>query len=212
MMIDIETALGNFIISRKGKCITLKQFCKFLSIIEVIDVCTIYRKEAINTSFEEFANNFNYLVKTNKNVMFPINMKLLERSFRIGLPKDIVKIFDEVVSKMQDTEEDYIEYHEAYIDYLKEFNKHEKEKNIVTNSLQSVFILEENNKKKPSEKFIELVMNGKFKIPEFIKLQQLDNEENYETKIDNYNYFMNSSAWDSVNKVKVKKYNGDNID
>lgn len=211
MMIDIETALGNFIISRKGKCINLRQFCKFLSIIEVIDVCTIYRKEAINTSFEEFGDNFNYLVKTNKNVMFPINMKLLERSFRIGLPKDIVRLFDEVTQKIQDTEEDYIEYHEAYIDYLKEFNKLEKEKDIVTNSLQNVFILEENNKKKPSEKFIELVMNGKFKIPEFIKLQQLNNRTNTEYK-DNYKHFINSSAWDIVNKVKVKKYNGDNID
>ncbi len=210
MRIDIETALGNFIISRKGKCINLRQFCNFLSIINGIDTCFIDRKESIETSFGDFGNNFNYLVKINKNVIFPINMKLLERSFRIGLSKDIVRIFDEVTQKIQDTEEDYIEYHEAYIDYLREFNKLEKEKDIVTNSLQNVFTLEENNNKKPSEKFIELLMNGKFKIPEFIKLQQLNNRTNTEYK-DNYNYFINSSAWDSINKVKVKKYCGDNF-
>ena len=69
---------------------------------------------------------------------------------------------------------------------------------------------------KPSERFIRLLTNGKFKKPELIKIQQLGCKQYDETQInknlENYKFFMNSSCYDEIAKEKVKKYNGDNFE
>lgn len=55
-----------------------------------------------------------------------------------------------------------------------------------------------NKNVRKSIKFIELLETGKFKKPEFIKLQQLGLKNEYtkeqiNREIENYNFFMNTS-------------------
>ncbi len=69
---------------------------------------------------------------------------------------------------------------------------------------------------KPSTRFIKLLMDGKFKKPTFIKMQQIGFNKGYsmiqnENDLENYKFFINSSCYDEIEKVKVKKYNGDNF-
>ena len=71
-------------------------------------------------------------------------------------------------------------------------------------------------KLKPSERFINLLLDGKFKEPEFIKCQKLGVERKcsktqMNRDLKNYIYFMNSSHYDDFAKVKVRRYNGDNF-
>ncbi len=66
-------------------------------------------------------------------------------------------------------------------------------------------------KLKPSENFIKLLINGKFKKPGFIKLQQFQINKDYSNndinkELENYKFFINSSSYDLIEKVKVKSY------
>ena len=66
---------------------------------------------------------------------------------------------------------------------------------------------------KPSERLIKLLMDGKFKKPGFIKLQQLYIKKGgsvISNNLENYKFFINSSCYEEIEKVKVKGYIGDN--
>ena len=64
---------------------------------------------------------------------------------------------------------------------------------------------------KPQERFIMLLEEGKFKKPGFIKLQQFRINKDYSNndinkELENYKFFINSSSYDLIEKVKVKSY------
>lgn len=65
-----------------------------------------------------------------------------------------------------------------------------------------------------SMRFIELLMDGKFRKPEYIRHQQLGPKTEYtkeqsDRDLENYKFFMNTSCYDEIAKVKVKRYQGD---
>ena len=70
---------------------------------------------------------------------------------------------------------------------------------------------------KISMRFIKLLMEGRFRKPEFIRMQQLGATKEYtkeQTKrdLENYKFFMNTSCYDEIAKVRVKRYQGDNLE
>ncbi len=65
-----------------------------------------------------------------------------------------------------------------------------------------------------SMRFIELLMDGKFRKPEYIRHQQHEPKTEYtkeqsDRDLENYKFFMNTSCYDEISKVKVKRYQGD---
>lgn len=144
--ISTSRALGNFIISKDGKCITKRQFDDFLDNIQ--SACCVEDIDEV-TNFEEFGDRYNYLVKRIDNIIFPkVDIEILKRYFRTGLPKNLVNIFDEVTVNIKDKEEDLAECQNAYIKYLEEFKEYETEKEMVTNSIQNIIVFNEENKSK----------------------------------------------------------------
>ena len=149
-VIDIEQLLGNYIVCRNGKCVTLRQFLKFLEGVEKLENEEFYvnREDNVSNSFQEFGEMYN-LVLIKNNVIFPLkNIEIFKRHFLFGLPKSITKIFNKVLSTIEDSKEDFEDYKEAYLEYIDEYKKYEEEKNKIINTLQETKFLDENSKQK----------------------------------------------------------------
>ena len=139
--ISSEYIMGNLIILKYEKCITKNQFDNFDN--KCCDILDSKYNTPINMTFSEFCEYYNYLVKRVGDVVFPVAPKdTFIRYFRVGLPTEVVKVFEEVAEEIIDTEDDINKYKEAYESLKEEFEKQDEMRNHIIRSFQNSGITE----------------------------------------------------------------------
>lgn len=112
----VESLIGNFIFAKNGKCITYRQFREFYEAVTSKGrmTCLVDRTYPLKDYFDDFDKHYRFLAIKSGNVIFPVaDRKTLRRCFRIGLPKGLVSIFDELAASIEYTEEDIAECKKA---------------------------------------------------------------------------------------------------
>ena len=112
----VESLIGNFIVAKNGKCITYRQFYEFYEAVTSKGrmMCLVDRTYPLEDYFDDFDKHYSFLVIKSGNVIFPVaDRKIIGRHFRIGLPKGLVSIFDELAASIEYTEEDIAECKKA---------------------------------------------------------------------------------------------------
>lgn len=113
---NVESLIGNFIVAKNGKCITYRQFYEFYEAVTSKGrmTCLVDRTYPLEDHFDDFGKRYRFLAIKSGNVIFPVaDKKMLRRCFRIGLPKGLVSIFDELAASIEYTEEDIAECKKA---------------------------------------------------------------------------------------------------
>ena len=93
--ISSKIVIGNAILSTNRNEITQKQIYRYWHLFDEL-LPNGYYTIGNNNSFEEFCEQYSFLVKMHNNLLI-LNCELyiLERYCRLGIPKELIKIFDE---------------------------------------------------------------------------------------------------------------------
>lgn len=102
--ISKELVIGNALFSSNKNYLTKEQICHYWHIVDSLLPEEYYNKENRN-SFTDFCENYSFLIKVVGDTMI-INCEkyLLERYFRIGAPKKIIKILVDAGAKLNEIE------------------------------------------------------------------------------------------------------------
>jgi len=102
--ISSKIVIGNAILSTNRSEMTKKQIYKYWFFVDEL-LPNGYYTIGNNNSFEEFCEQYSFLVKTHNNLLI-LNCERykLERYCRLGIPKEIIKIFDKAALKFNKNE------------------------------------------------------------------------------------------------------------
>ena len=166
--ISYNLVIGNALLTNKENKITKEQVYKYWEIVDMLLPDNYYTYYAYGDNllpFENFCEEYSYLIKNvEDSIIINCDINLLKRYFRIGIPTELAKIFDEAGAKLnelklQECDVLAIPYNRAFIVSPE---KTEEFKNI-----------------KPNNEILEKIENSKEKL----KITNLIGEENDLTKI-----------------------------
>ena len=104
-LISQKLVIGNSLISTNREYLTKEQIYNYCHIVDFL-LPEGYYTSINNNSFFDFCEDYPFLVKRNGDTMI-INCDrvLLERYCRIGIPTEIIKVFDEAGIKLNKIKE-----------------------------------------------------------------------------------------------------------
>ena len=151
--INAKSVIGNFLVSQNKGYISKRELEKYYSVVDELLPDGYYTYDDI--TFEEFCDEYSFLVQRFKDIAIPITDKnILIRYFRLGLPKSVVNVFDQaervLISKFDSSVglsahlEEYLEY----LTYLNDNNPQQARK-LAEESLLRTGIIDENGNLKP---------------------------------------------------------------
>ena len=102
--ISSKIVIGNAILSTDRSEMTKQEIYKYWHLVDNL-LPNGYYTIGNNSSFEEFGEQYSFLVKTHNNLLIlNCDRHKLERYCRLGIPKELIKIFDEAAIKFNENQ------------------------------------------------------------------------------------------------------------
>lgn len=116
--ISEKLIIGNALISTNRECLTKEQVCHYWHIVDSL-LPEGYYTNGNNNSFSDFCEEYPFLVKrVGDTMMINCDNALLERYCRIGVPTEIINVFDNAGKKLNEIEEEHISYDDENLEDL----------------------------------------------------------------------------------------------
>lgn len=99
-----DLVIGNALISTNKECITIQQVYQYWHLVDGL-LPEGYYTYGNNNSFADFCEEYHFLVKrVGDTMMLNCDIDLIKRYFRIGVPKEIIQVFDFVGDRLNEIE------------------------------------------------------------------------------------------------------------
>ena len=102
--ISAKLVICNAILSTDSNEMTKQQIYKYWQLVDNL-LPNGYYTIGNNSSFEEFCEQYSFLLKNHNNLLIlNCDRYKLERYCRLGIPKELIKIFDEAAKKFNENQ------------------------------------------------------------------------------------------------------------
>ena len=152
--INAKAVIGNFLVSQNKGYISKREIEKYYSVVDELLPEGYYTYDDI--TFEEFCDEYSFLVQRFKDIAIPIAEKnTLIRYFRLGLPKSIINVFETsfnvLMQEGNSSNIDFCQYQKEYLTYLRYLNDNDPQqaRKLSEDSLLRTGIIDENGNLKP---------------------------------------------------------------